>query len=94
MLGKLLARAHRCKTIRDSGLFSSFPGLEDSLLISVERKVYILYDRTPRTYYFILLKPETGYDILSILHEERRLELSDLVSIADNLLPKENLHAQ
>lgn len=88
MASKLLSRAKHSKALRDSGLFGACPSVTVSLLIAVYKSIYILYCRESNTYVFILLK-QLGYEILSFLKEENKLDLEKLVSIAEMLLQEE-----
>jgi hypothetical protein len=84
MSSKVCGKAHRCKTIRDSGIFEDNPSLNDSLLVAVSHGVYVLFKRVDSSYYFIRLTPD-GYDLLHVLHDSDRLELSQIVGIIESL---------
>jgi hypothetical protein len=90
MASKLFNKAHRSKTLRDSGLFSSYPSLKNALLIAVSNKVYILYARESSTYFFINLSQEYRYEILTMLQSEKMIELAELIIIADKLTMEES----
>lgn len=89
MSSKLLSQAHRTKSIRDSGLFEHFPSLSKSLLVAIANKVHILFSRESRTYYFVSVMPESGYELLTILPCEKMLKLDELITIADKLIMEE-----
>ena len=84
MGSKLYGQAHRCKTIRESGLFEDDPTLNDALLVAVCHGVYVLFKRGTSSYYFICLTPD-GYDPLQVLHNSDRLELSEIVGMIQSL---------
>lgn len=88
MSSKVPGKAHRRKTIHESGLFGDAPSLEDALLVAVCHEVHVLFKRETSSYYFIRLTPN-GYDLLQVLHDSDGLELSQIVGIIESLSNEE-----
>lgn len=90
MSGKIFNKAVHNKRLSDSGLFNNNLELEKSLLIAVVHHVHVLYKREAKTYYFIYLLPETGYQLLLKSYQTTKLELSDIKFLVEKQL-KENV---
>ena len=73
--------ARRSKVIRDSGLFTRYPYLADSLVIIASRPRYALYDRANKRYFFLSVYAPEVYRVYGRLDADKPIAQDKLEGI-------------
>jgi hypothetical protein len=80
----IYTQAKRNKRLRDAGVFSEHPYLEDAILIAVIHHIYVVYKRETPSYFFLDLNDNAK--LLKVVSDTDKLNIDSLVAIVESQL--------